>query len=221
MTKIEELRAEREKRLLEVKADIKARMEMSSLTRSLAVLNNDKLTNSKVRLALVEESTNKLKALEIACNDIVDSIPIHSAKTREYRKWNPSRQYGLNTQLAILTGILSGVQYSASAHKIQMLDVIGLSEDLVEQTLEAFGSTAYYSKNYVQVIDEVEYDMELLIENIALIEEALGISLDTARLNDTVMRNRFEIARVTAGRKCAEAETAIVLSNQKTLNIEE
>lgn len=221
MTELEQLREDVKNRTAAVQTETAEKLEISRLTASLSILNNESFIASKVRLTLVEETTKKLKAIEAVCEEVVNSMAIQSAKTREKRKWNPSRQYGFNTQLSILTGILSGIQYSAQAHKEQMLTLTGLSEDLIEQTLEAFGSTAYYSKNCLQVIDETTYDMEALTGNIALIEEALSVKLDTSKLNNTVMRTRFEVTRIKAERECAEAETALVLSNQQTLKLDD
>ena len=211
MTKIEHLKAQVAAKVAETTAAVKEQVEVAQLEAKLNVLSNDNLIVARARMELISATSKKLSDLEMQCQQVISSMPIYSAKTRENRKWNPSRQYGMGNQIATLTGILSGIQYSATEHKRVMLEMTGFSEDLVEQTLEAFGNVSYYSRNNDLVVEDISYDMEAILSNIAIIEQILDIDLDKKKLNNTIMRQRFEVARVRAERQKAEAEATLAL----------
>ena len=113
----------------------------------------------------------------------------------------------MGNHIQLLTSLLSGINYAATDHKVMMLAATGLSEDLIEQTLEAFGSTVYYSNNYATVIAETPCNLSKLQDCIALIEDSLDLTLDKSKLTLPTMSARFELARVVAERK--EAELAL------------
>lgn len=203
---IEQLRAEVQNKVEMAQKSVAEKVEVAKLEAKLNLLNNESLQLAKVRAQLVTSATDKLKELDTACSEIVSSMPIFSAKTRENRKWNPSRQYGLGNQIALVTGILSGIQYSAAEHKSQMLAYTGLNEDLVEQTLEAFGNLPYYSKNFDMVVEGSDYDLDTLHENLSLIEDLLDVQLDKSKLTDKTMSTRKEVALYRAEAAKLEAE---------------
>lgn len=214
MTTLEELRAQATRAAEEAKAKVAENLERIKLTTIINSANSTALVNAKTNIALIEETTNKLKELDLACEHIVASMPILSAKTRENRKWNPSRQYGMGNHISLLTGLLSGIQYSANEHKQQMLAVTGLSEDVIEQTLEAFGSTAYYSVNYAEIVPEVTYNLPKLLDLIAIIEDALAVVIDKTLLTDKSMSSRFSLALARAEKAKAEDELTDAVNHQ-------
>lgn len=191
---------------------VENQIAVARLNAQLSTATNEHLINAKARQAMTAATTNKLKELELACETIVNEMPIYNQKTRENRKWNPSRQYGLGNQIALLTGLLSGIQYSAMDHRVQMLALTELDEDTIEQTLEAFGNTAYYSKNHDLIVDEVEYDFEGIQNAVMLLEEHFEITLDKSKLTDRTLRAKFSVARAKAEADKEEAATTAELS---------
>lgn len=204
------------KQVLDARAEKK---EISRLMAKIEILNNAGIENAMVNAAIRKDTTTKLEHLDNVCKEIVASMPIYSKTTKENRKWNPSRQYGISNQIALLTGILSGIQYSASEHREQMLAVTGLDSDIIESALEAFGSPSYYSKNYGIVIPEVPYDIEKINENLAMLENILDIQLDRVKITNSVMSSKFETARLAAERASTKAlETMIAASGAFTMS---
>ena len=201
---IEEKRAMLATRLAEVKELQREKVEVAMIDAKINMLGSEAYLNSKVRLTLQENTMNKLRELEMQCESIVNDMPIHSAKTKENRKWNPSRQYGMGPQMDVLTGLLSGIQYSAAQHKEQMLAVTGLSDVLIENTLSALGNTSYYSRNYSTVVPETPYSVYDLHSCLDIIQDILDIKLDTNRVSDKVLSHRFETARLRAERDYEE-----------------
>ncbi len=200
--KLEEFRT----KLAKVNAETAEKVTIARLDTKLNLLNSPVLAKARVNSAITAVTSDRLKELDASCNVIVQEMPITSAKTREARKWNPSRQFGYGNHMAMITGILSGIQYSTTEHKTQMLAITGLNEDTIEATLEAFGSQSFYSKNHNMVIPEQPFNMEALLGNLGLIEEALDISLDISKVTESVMASRFAVALVTADRNLAQAE---------------
>ena len=211
---LQELQAKLEAKKTEVAAKVANNIAVTKIQAQLNMLENDNLTLARVKASLRQETSDKLTNLNTQCEQLVATMPIYNAKTKQDRKWNPSRQYGLGNQIATLTGILSGIQYSATAHKEQLLALTGLSEDVIEATLEAFGSPSYYSNNYAMVVDEVPYNLDEILNNIGLIEQALNIVVDKSKLTETTMRTRFTVARTTAERTATQTATTVALSNQ-------
>lgn len=208
--RLDNIRLERAKLVKERKIQKKENAE-------IARLENDVLIDRDVDLSLEEDVTEFLNDIEAQCEAVVNSIDIYSAKTRENRKWNPGKEYSFSTQLNKFTSILIGIQYSADDHRVQMLALLGLSETIVAKTVKAFGKTAYYSKNYKVIVDEIPYNIDELQHMIGLMEKRLNISLDSKLLNDVVMRNKFVNARGKAETDEATAIKTDATGNQQTL----
>lgn len=213
---LEQLRAEVAAKVAEAKEKASEMVERIQLIAQLDRATNDNLIEAGVKAQLSSDTTNKLKMLEASCEQIVASIPVMNTKTRENRKWQPRREYGLGNQIQILSGILSGIQYSATQHRPFLLaNVPGISEDLIESTLEAFGAPAYYSTNYEMVIPAIPADVSKLHQNLSLIEDKLNISIDKSKITAQVFETRFEVARLRAEKDQADAEAALALQKQK------
>lgn len=195
------LLAEKSKAAVE---QFRERAEIALIDTKINMLSNEAYMVSRVKLEIQQNTMTKLKELETQCEMIVNDMPIYSAKIKESRKWNPSRQYGMGPQMDILTGLLTGIQYSAAQHKEQMLAITGLSDVLVENTLAALGNTAYYSRNYGVIVDEIPYNIDDLRECLDILQDTLNIKLDLNRVTNKVLSHRFEVARLRAERELAE-----------------
>lgn len=213
MNRVEQIRAEVLAKMEAKRAQYNETKEIANLERQL---NNADLV---FKLEDIATTTAKLKELEQSCELIVASMPIYSSKTRENRKFNPSRQYGLGNHIQLLSGLLTGIMYSAQEHKALMLAETKLSEDLVEQTVEAFGAPAYYSTNYNEVVPEVPYNVATLQANLGIVAETLGIDLDVSKITPQGMQHRFNVALLRANRELSERQTAIDLGSQ-TITVE-
>lgn len=193
-------------KLLKVNTETAEKVAMARLETKLSLLSNPVLAKIRVSAAITAVTSDRLKELDASCDVIVKEMPIQSVKTREARKWSPSRQFGYGNHVAMVTGILSGIQYSTTDHKTQMLAITGLNEDVIEATLEAFGSQSFYSKNHNIVIPEQPFNMEALLGNLGLIEEALDITIDKSKLTTSAMTVKFAAAVAKANRDLAQAE---------------
>ena len=124
MTHLETLRANAQAKIQEAIQTAKDKAE----ERKLNAIISGGVDRVMATMAVREATSEELKNLELSCEQIVKDLPITSRTTRETRKWNPSRVYGYGNQIGALVGLLSGIQYSASQHRLQMLATTGLNE---------------------------------------------------------------------------------------------
>ena len=169
-------------------------------------------------IAAVKEATSEeLKAIEMACSMIVKDLPLTNKATREIRKWNPSRVYGYGNQIGALVGILSGTQYSAAEHRLQMLATTGLNEQIIEDTLNAFGSPSYFSAKYETIVPEKPYCINSIKNSLEVLEIKLNINLDKDAITEELLSKQFESARLRAE---TERNNYLVTKQTKTITVE-
>ena len=204
--RLEQARAEAVKKMQE-------RIENAKMKAELALLTNKKFQNAMVSQAIREQTTKKLNELNLICSKIVSDNPVYSRTLGQDRKWSPSKSYGFGNQFAELSGLLTGIQYSVSEHNELLLAATGLSPDLIERTLEALGSLPYYSTSYNEIVDGIRTNVVELLECITLVEQALSIQIDKARITQQVADSRYHTAMVKAERTAAEAANANEIAN--------
>ena len=167
--------------------------------------------------AVKEATSEELKAVEMACSMIVKDLPLTNKATREIRKWNPSRVYGYGNQIGALVGILSGIQYSAAEHRLQMLATTGLNEQIIEDTLNAFGSPSYFSAKYETIVPEKPYCINSIKNSLEVLEIKLNINLDKDAITEELLSKQFESARLRAE---TERNSYLVTKQTKTITVE-
>ena len=167
--------------------------------------------------AVKEATSEELKAIEMACSMIVKDLPLTNKATREIRKWNPSRVYGYGNQIGALVGILSGIQYSAAEHRLQMLATTGLNEQIIEDTLNAFGSPSYFSAKYGTIVPEKPYCINSIKNSLEVLEIKLNINLDKDAITEELLSKQFESARLRAE---TERNNYLVTKQTKTISVE-
>ena len=167
--------------------------------------------------AVKEATSEELKAVEMACSIIVKDLPLTNKATREIRKWNPSRVYGYGNQIGALVGILSGIQYSAAEHRLQMLATTGLNEQIIEDTLNAFGSPSYFSAKYETIVPEKPYCINSIKNSLEVLEIKLNINLDKDAITEELLSKQFESARLRAE---TERNNYLVTKQTKTITVE-
>ena len=167
--------------------------------------------------AVKEATSEELKAVEMACSMIVKDLPLNNKATREIRKWNPSRVYGYGNQIGALVGILSGIQYSAAEHRLQMLATTGLNEQIIEDTLNALGSPSYFSAKYETIVPEKPYCINSIKNSLEVLEIKLNINLDKDAITEELLSKQFESARLRAE---TERNNYLVTKQTKTITVE-
>lgn len=211
---LEQLKQEAQAKL---QTSIQAAKEAAEMNKYKAIISGG-VDRIMAQAAVREETSEKLKSIELLCSTIVSELPIQNKATRETRKWNPSRVYGYGNQVGALVGILSGIQYSANEHKLQMLAQTGLNEQIIEDTLNAFGAPAYFSEKYDVIVDERPFDINSICNCLEILEFKLDLTLDKSLVTEAALSKQFELARI----KAETARNAFALTRQiKTVTVEE
>lgn len=211
---LEQLKQEAQAKL---QASIQAAKEAAEMNKYKAIISGG-VDRIMAQAAVREETSEKLKSIELLCSTIVSELPIQNRATRETRKWNPSRVYGYGNQVGALVGILSGIQYSANEHKLQMLAQTGLNEQIIEDTLNAFGAPAYFSEKYDVIVDERPFDINSVCNCLEILEFKLDLTLDKSLVTEAALSKQFELARI----KAETARNTFALTRQiKTVTVEE
>lgn len=211
---LEQLKQEAQAKL---QTSIQAAKEAAEMNKYKAIISGG-VDRIMAQAAVREETSEKLKSIELLCSTIVSELPIQNRATRETRKWNPSRVYGYGNQVGALVGILSGIQYSANEHKLQMLAQTGLNEQIIEDTLNAFGAPAYFSEKYDIIVDERPFDINSICNCLEILEFKLDLTLDKSLVTEAALSKQFELARI----KAETARNTFALTRQiKTVTVEE
>lgn len=181
-------------------AKVADKAAIAALTAELALLQNEGNLVARANAIVKQTTTDRLNELALACETIVKDMPITSTKTREIRKWRATPMYGFGNDVAKVIGLLTGIQYSAAAHKEHMLSYTGLTESLIESTLEAIGSLPYYNVNTLTMVEGTEMNVELAKELLNLVAQDLAVTLDTTKLNRTTAGIVRQSAKLNAER---------------------
>ena len=213
MTHLETLRANAQAKIQEAIQTAKDKAE----ERKLNAIISGGVDRVMATMAVREATSEELKNLELSCEQIVKDLPITSRTTRETRKWNPSRVYGYGNQIGALVGLLSGIQYSASQHRLQMLATTGLNEQIIEDTLVAFGSPAYFSYKYETIIEAKPYDYNAIRSCIEVLEHKLDLNIDMSQLTEANIAKQFEAAQLRAE---TEQNNYLATKQTKTIQVE-
>ena len=128
----------------------------------------------------------------------VISNTIQEAYDRDDRKMSLVFGYGIlpNKILAIMKSI----QFSKKEEREELLMLTGLDESIIEQTLDAFGSTAYFSKNTMEVVPAIPMDVPLVKELLLVVATDLGLvsTLDLGKFNSANMNYQYDRAAIRA-----------------------
>lgn len=218
MSKLQELKEQLKAQMATAAKDARETAEVNRITAQLEVMNSESFKRAEAISAARRLTSEALTDIDAKCEAVVASMPIHSTRTKENRKWNPSRMYGFGEQFAQLTGILSGMQYSASEHKALMMKQTGIDAVLIESILESLGSMAYYSTNYGVVVDEVPFNYDNLMMYLQLLEIRLGITLDRTTLTKDNFSDKFNTARLKAEKAKGEADLTEAMGQTIKIN---
>lgn len=191
---LEEMKAQSEARIAEIKRKATEEAEM----KRLELVTSGKLDSIYAAKAITAQAAGKIQEFTIFCANIVESTPVYNQRTKETRKFRPTGVYGFGTVVGSLIGLLNGIQYSAAEHKVFMLSHTDLTEQIIEDTLESFGSPAYFSETYGELVPAKPYNVEEAINNLTLIENIFNITIDKSRVTEEQFKSSFELAQIRA-----------------------
>ena len=184
-------------------------------------LGLDSLYDNAVFVDLVKKTTvtdriiAKIAASEATCKAIVAAMPIYSAKTRENRKWNPQRLYGMGDQVNAIVGLATGIQYSAADHSALMLANTGISKTMINLVVDSLGNDPYYNRNYGVLVDGVKGNATELAKGIQLIGATIGVPVDVSGITPEAMEAKYTRALIRAQADEADAQKTAIANEGK------
>lgn len=185
MTTLEQLKQELEQRkqakvaeLAELKESITLRHELSKLDSPL--YNNRELTKT--------DSTK----LDILLSRVEEIYSLDSRKI--------THVYGYGIVPNKILTLLKAIQYTKASEKEELLMLTGLDEQIVEDTLDNFGNTAYFSKQSIEIVPEIPMDIAKTKELLKLVAVDMHLvsELDLSKFSIDNVRYQSTRARVRA-----------------------
>jgi hypothetical protein len=181
----------------------------ATLEATLKLESSKELFASKVKLAVTSGHTNTLQTLVSECAAIIENMPVTNPKTRTNRVWAGSRRFAFGTQINLMYQLATGILYSCAEHKELLLEHTGLNDELIEQFVDAFGTPAYYSRNFNTLVEAKPYDVDKVLSTVAVMQSELGVIVDTSQLTAKEFSLEFGKAEITAETNKLLAEEAI------------
>ena len=178
------------------------------LEAQLRVLTNPNLQAAKSVLGARDAVTKHLQSVITACEVIVRDNPVVAKSTGQLRGFGGNFAYQWGDQISLVAKIVTGIKFSVSEHKSQMLALTGLSESLVDVLADAFGSLPYFSEDRNEILPEVPPNLDNLQALLPVVEEAFGVSLDVSKVTfdayNVALTNATNRAEKLANAKAAK-----------------
>jgi hypothetical protein len=190
-------------------AKLQEKITVARLHAQIELEGSEEVLNAKAQHALRNQQTERLREVVSVCEGIITQVPVPKAKGSDMRVWMGKQRYGFNSQITLMYELVSGILYSCQEHKELMLAHTGLNMELVEQTMAAFGTPAYYDRNTNMIVDETPYNVSQVKSMLGILQSELGVVIDTTPVTENAFVTQFERARLQAKRNYELAQEAI------------
>ena len=174
--------------------------------------NNPALAQAKLKIALMDDTIDVLKQHIETATGIVDAMPLMDNRRKETRTFRPAGIYGYGNGFFQLSSLLTGIQYSATAHKEIILDTLGLTDTIVEQFVDSLGSLAYYNKNDNTVVPGTPMNLSGLLDTVAILDDVFDIEVPVTTLTEANIAHHSRIALLRAETEMQENNNASEVS---------
>ena len=211
LTPLEKLRQDLTNKRATASQEAKERIETVALTATLQLLNDPNYADYITRREYREENITTLTGMMALINSIAPvKLPGEGdAKVNSY----PINDRLFGTELALLLGILQTAQSTNIAEqKENILAIIKLPISLIEDTMQTFGTTAYWSKRTFTKYDEIKGDYMSARVLLAEVAEKMNLKpLDLTKFTPQAYDAHFEQAKVKAEAKFKEFQVTLAV----------
>ena len=187
--------------------------QVARLEATLRLESSESLFRSKVALESSVYQTQRLQSLIDECASIISQVPVQNTKTRAARVWSESHRYNFGTQVDLMYQLASGILYSCAEHKPLLLEHTGLTLELVEELVTAFGSPSYYSRNYHSIVESKPYNVDRINTILEVMQSTLGVVISTTAVTEDSLSIDFVRGEIRAQQDFDNAVEAISGSN--------
>lgn len=200
---ITELKAQLEQRKADKKAEIATLKEEISLRHEIAKL--DSPLYAKRELAIADNTT-----LDVILTQA------ETVYARNNRKMSKVFGYGLIPN-KILT-LLKAIQFSKAEDRDELLLITGLDEQIIEDTLDAFGQTAYFSKASITIMPAIPMDTPRIKELLKLVATDMRLvsELDLGKFTIENIRYQYDRAQINADEMLTNTQELVDIATTVT-----
>ena len=185
MTNINQLKAELEIRRVAKIAELAELKETILLNHELTKLDSPLYTSRE----LAKEDNIKL---DVIIDQIAESYATNDRKM--------SLVFGYGVIPNKILQICNAIRYSKAEEKEEFLLLTGLDEQIIEDTLDTFGSTAYFSKLAIDIIPAIEMNIIKSKELLKIVATDMGLvsELDLSKFNKANVDYQYKRAQMKA-----------------------
>ncbi len=182
------------------------------------------LEKKKIELELVKlQSPLYLeRALNDQDNATLDALLEHVENNYAVDGRKLTQVFGYGVTVGKILTLLKAIQYSKYEEKQELLMMTGLTEQIVEDTMDALGNTTYFSVRNMELIPEQRPDIQALIELIKQVSMDIGLvgMINTHKINKENIDRMYQSARIKA-EEMLENTIKFNIDNEKEMVYEE
>lgn len=109
--------------------------------------------------------------------------------------------FGFGNQVDGVLTIIKSAMYAKATVKEEVMLLTSLDNDIIEETLDALGQTAYFHENSQEIVESQPCNVELLRELLKLVSHDMGLTdVKLNKITDTNI-NRMYVAAQTKAEK--------------------
>lgn len=190
----------------------KSKVEETKLQRELVYLTSSHAIENETHVLINEEMTSTLNDKIEQVKAIYDQAKMTNTKA-VYRN---NFDYTYNHHVALVYNLLVNTQYAPRSVKDLVKATTNLSDDLVEETLEAFGNLPYYSVVNKAVVEGNKADVDKLKSLLNVVNSRMNLSIDLNKVNQKVFNKAYERAM----RKAYDTELEMMKTSELEDNTE-
>ena len=179
LTEIQKMKTELKKRQAAKKSEMAKTIELIQVSKEIAKL--DSPLYNKRELAKKDSLT-----LDVITDQIAEDY------AKDDRKM--SLVFGYGVLPSKILAIMKSIQFSKHEEKEELLMMTGLDEQIIEDTLTAFGNTSFFSKAAIEVVPAIPMDIARVKEllQIVAIDMKLVSELDLSRFNTENVKYQYD-----------------------------
>lgn len=185
MNRIEQLKAELETKKAAKRAEVEALIEERKVETQLQLLETPFYQNQMVSESNIQTLDSYIAVIE-------------ERYAENNRKLSPTFGFGVVVN-KILT-IIKAIQYAKADEKEEFLLLTGLSEQLVEEIIDALGNTAYFSVRELKIIPAQPCNITALQQGLQIAGTLMQVVGDVpiGKINEENINRMYESAEARA-----------------------
>lgn len=157
---------------------LKAQLEQAKLEAQASI--STAIESAKIELEIKKVTSPLYHKRQVQNNDIakLDAMISHIEEIYAGNKRKISQYFNYGLVPNKIMTIANAIMYTKSDEKLELLMMSGLDETTIEELLESFGNTAYFSKASLTVVDEIPMDIVKTKQLVQLCADDLGLVSD-------------------------------------------